>query len=375
MLDFPGKQKLHIQGNATKQRNRNGLQQFMASIFREFFRRFFRGTSGLLLLSLPAALLLLFLAGCSFAGELNGKRYALVYGVGSYSNINDLPFAAQDGVDIRSALEAQGYIILSANSGPVVNKSEVIQDIQMAAKRIGPSDTLFFYYAGHGSQTLSIDGDGDYDRREYLVFSGYGSGSNEELLATDEFYRELDAIPALHVTIVMDACNSGGFLPPESYGVDALPADYRHPVAAEQGGSGYMDAFRDFFSNDGFRNISMVSAAGADEFSYEWTEYFATELNIGEEYSDNGIFTGFFLEAMETDAHGRMNGDANSDGALTLSEAYDYSFTRLDETWNAFWRSPANMFQLVDGLDDPVYYPHISGGSADPVLLRSAWRE
>ncbi|WP_169730419.1 caspase family protein [Salinispira pacifica] len=322
------------------------------------------------------ALSMLILSGCSFTGGFGGERYALVYGIGSYSNINDLPFAAQDGVDMRQTLEAQGYTILSTHSGPQVTRSEMLEDIRMAADSITEHDVLFFYYAGHGSQSTFLDADGDFQRTEYLVFSDYSSGSSDGLLSTDDFYTELSGIAALHASIVMDACNSGGFLPPDTYGVDALPADYRHPIApSDDGSSGYLDAFRDFFSHDGYRGISMISAAGADEFSYEWTDFYADKLNIPDEYRDNGIFTGFFLEASAVNDRGHMNGDANSDGALTLQEAYAYSFTRLDESWNSYWRSPENMFQTTEGGDDPVYYPHISGGTVDPVIFRLEWRQ
>ena len=84
----------------------------------------------------------------------------------------------------------------------------------------------------------------------------------------------------------------------------------------------------------------MLAAAGEQEFSWESLSF------------QHGVFTYFLLESA-------TSGDRNSDGFVTVSEAYDYVRRSIDDRWNA------------TSFYDERFAPHLSGGPVDYVLFTS----
>ncbi len=280
------------------------------------------------------------------------RRYALVYGVGEYASVNDLPFATNDGIDVRSLLEAQGYTIINPGSSEAATRADLEADMAEARSVVGPRDVFLFYFAGHGLQLI--------DKSDGLIaFSDYSGIDSPGALFTSELLDSIKAMGAFHNILILDACNSGTFIE-ESFGVTTLPDSYVHSTFtdASEGGGGLSEAISNYFGINAVPNISVMTAAGPSEESYEWSGAFGSELaralGVPAEYADNGVFTGFFLEAA-------ANADANVDGRITLSEAYNHIYRRIDSTWNAEFRKSL--------YSEDVFYPHISGGGLDPVLF------
>jgi hypothetical protein len=87
---------------------------------------------------------------------------------------------------------------------------KIIQDIEALTKDLGPCDKFLFYFTGHGSDTGVLFG-GDKDNATRWNFSGnIGAivGPNNKVLPS--IANVLKKIPAGHIEIFIDSCQSGG---------------------------------------------------------------------------------------------------------------------------------------------------------------------
>jgi hypothetical protein len=159
-------------------------------------------------------------------------------------------------------------------------------------------------------------------------------------LTEDELLALIDPIPTNRKFVVIDACNSGGFVG-SSGDIDLTPQDYDYG-----GGGGGLSQAIDLYirypeigSSDIPSDEAIVlSAAGEREFSYEAGGSF-----------EHGIFTYFFLETPS-------RGDLNGDGAVTIDEAFRYTSDRIDSVWNT-------------SFSFDQFHPHVSGGPVNYVLF------
>jgi hypothetical protein len=319
-------------------------------------------------LTVPAlAAVLVLLTGCTFYTGAEPEYFYFAYGVGDYnqdgdtldsrdkvSNTDpgrqfDLPFAYNDGLDIRALLENQGMEKLSTVDGPTVTSAQVLADLDNArlSGQIGKNDIVLFYYAGHGANFGGIDG-------SILALSDMSYGS--PYISNNQLWQALESLGAFHLIVIIDACNSGGFIP-DTIGVDGLPDSYEIPVdSSGDTGGGIIESFGNYFNNTDLPSSTLIVAAGKNEESFEWGPTLPSILGISDIAENNGVFTGFLLESA-------LYGDANRDGKVTVSEAYHYVFRNIDSYWN-------NYIKANSVISDLVFYPHISGGGIDPVLFR-----
>lgn len=295
-----------------------------------------------------AAAILLLSGSCSFYYGEDANYYFFAYGVGDYSadaNADDLANAPNDGLEVRELLTDFGMTKISSADGGTVTLSDIHGDLQNAADSqfISNSDIVIFYYAGHG---FAQDG------QTYLAPSNYSTDGD---LSPDELWSALEALGAGHTIVILDACNSGGFVL-ESYGADGLPDSYEIPIEVSGDGNwAFLQSFANYFELGQLGRFSAMVASGEGEESFEWTEESAAAAGVSQDMANNGVFTGFLLES--------YNGDANGDGAVTLSEAYRYIFRGINRSWNRSIRSS-------NFASTSVFFPHISGGGIDPVLFR-----
>lgn len=153
----------------------------------------------------------------------------------------------------------------------------------------GKSD-VFVYYSGHGAPDLKT-------QKGYFVpvdcdpsvvsINGY---------ALDLFYANLEKLKARSVTVVMDACFSGGT------NAGPMLVDNASPVLlrVKRSGAGQM------------RRVSALCSSDGDQISSWHNE------------KQHGLFTYFFLKALSGDA------DKNQDKKLTLSEIHQFLSDRTE---------------------------------------------
>ncbi|HOV39906.1 MAG TPA: caspase family protein [Spirochaetales bacterium] len=299
------------------------------------FRMLFRGSRFFLVICLP----LLLFSGCSPEVDI-GERFALVYGVANYvEEVNRLQFSDDDAQDIGALLCSRGYpenhVKIRIDSQ--ATKTQLQEDINELSQRAGKDSLFVFYFSGHGLQLSSIEVSG-----EYIFLYDPVNTYVEGRIKDDELMQLISRIPSRRKVVLLDSCNSGGFIG-DFPGVEAIPEDYTGKkedyLAAAQ------EAFVKYFANVDKGDIPyteavVLAAAGAPEDSYESTDM------------EHGVFTYFLLKTPR-------KADKNDDGWITTLEAYSYTRREIQDHFNSSVPS------------EDKFLPRISGGPLDIVLFES----
>ncbi len=186
----------------------------------------------------------------------------------------------------------------------------------------GVSD-VFVYYAGHGAPDMGgKEGEGSRGEGASAYFVPNDADPNyaaQTGYSLDEFYRRLNGLDAQSVTVVLDACFSGG----SAAGMliqQASPIfiSVEHPAANLASG------------------VVLTSSSG-DQISSWYQE-------VG-----HGLFTYFFLKGIRGEA------DGNGDGKVTSTEVFGY----IQE----------NVPYLARRLFNREQTPQLMGGVVDQVLV------
>ena len=291
------------------------------------------------------------LLGCKLGpGDIPGG-VAVIYGVADYADtdINDLTYTDDDGSAMRDLFIAKygvSNVLFKESAGATLTQLE--SDLQTAAGMIGPNDNFVFYFSGHGGQASSLpesrEGTGSDSLNELIFFQDAAFDTNTNTwtagaLTEDELLTLLQPIPTSRKFVIIDACNSGGFVG-SSADVDLTSQDYDSYGVTD----GLAQTINLYIRYPGiepsdlpYNEAIVLSAAGEREFSYESGSI------------EHGVFTYFFLETPS-------RGDLNGDGAVTIDEAFRYTSDRIDEQWNMY-------------LPSDQFHPHVSGGPINYVLF------
>lgn len=273
-----------------------------------------------------------------------GERYALLYGVADYVEPNNkLEYSAADAVAVGELLLSRGYlsrnVIVRTNTEATRDKLK--NDIENIAARARPDSLFLFYFSGHGNQRT--DSSGSHHEYIYLfdpVNTFNGGVEDSELM------QWLSKVPSKRKVVLLDSCNSGGFIG-DFPGVDAIPPDYQgnridYLKAAQK-------AFVQYFANvdEGdipYTEAVVIAAGGADELTFEADEDFEGRPIA------HGLLTYYLLQTP-------WSADRNKDGWIASLEAYAYIRAQIDKKWNRYLGS------------NEVFLPRISGGPLDLVLF------
>lgn len=148
-----------------------------------------------------------------------GRFYAVVVGNNTYNDggYAALKSAASDATAVANLLRSRyGYqttLLLNAS------KLEMLTALDDMRKKLGATDNLLIYYAGHGE----IDGAG----KGYWIPSDASAGNNKTWISNAMISDILNTMPAKHVLTVVDSCYSGTMTRGSSPSFDAasMPAD------------------------------------------------------------------------------------------------------------------------------------------------------
>ena len=317
---------------------------------------------------LGPALLVVFAVSCAQPVAVPA-RYALVYGVSRYvagpeGEGPNLTYSDDDARGMGEQLLADGYAV-TVRVDEQATRDNIVLDLQSVASMAQTRDLLLVYFSGHGG-VLSDFGLGPADTAGYPSEARwilpYGSIDPayagpylrpvdirlSEAISSAELQAMVEPVPCAAKVVIIDACNSGGFIAGGAE-VDALPPDYRNGVSIDRAAvfaralSAYL-RYTPAGSGDGLppSEALVVAAAGADEPSYEYAP-------LG-----HGVFTYFLLEAA-------TRGDLDGDGYVTVMEAYAYAAAGIQEYWNAAFGTQPQL----------QFLPHVSGGPVDFVLFHS----
>ena len=330
--------------------------------------------------------LLLILGGCNFTVYLP-QGYALVYGVADYElqEVTSLNYTDDDARDIADLLDRKGWEVRlriddgSEDSSPggmrVKNTApasldQLKKDITDLAAAAPKGSRFLFYFAGHGNQASGKAGEepnGGDANQEWLFFYGenplelsssgitsrelsWNASWEDVALQDDQLGTLLGRLPEGMRMVVIDACNSGGFIGTSS-SVDPHPQDYTG------GGGNYqlssaIEAYLNYSDGGGAdilsREALVAAAAGEREESLE-DHPLRQETSQAPKF-EHGLFTYGFLEAVS-------QGDANNDGWITLGEAADYAAEVVKNFQNNFLAS------------ESYFLPRLSGSGVDYILF------
>ncbi len=304
----------------------------------------------------------LILAGLIFAGPsaclLNAPydKYAIVYGVSIYDSglaegvYPNLKYPDDDAVAMKAMLIAQGYQVwMQTNTD--ADLTNLLADIDSVALTAKEEDLFVFYFSGHGDFGGSGPEPAGSDPVTEWIFL-YGSLSDSsQTFSDDQLLAAFGPIRARKKVIILDSCNSGGFIGNE------LEAD-GEPSSLVEGSESLAElaarAISLYANFDGSSadippwEALVLSASGEREFSRESPD----KLGRGPKLY-NGVFTYYLLEA-------EREGDANRDGWVTVTEAFAYTQDCIYRDWNYGYGFPSDVFS-----------PHVSGGPVDYVLFEA----
>ncbi len=220
---------------------------------------------------------------------INNNGIAIIIGNSNYTKTAKVDFALNDARLMKEYLiktlgYKEGNILYYENIG--LDEFNTIFGTKGNARcrlsnivKQGISD-VFIYYVGHGAPGIN-DGKGYFVPigcdPNYVENGGYQLGV---------FYDNLSQIKAKSITVVTDACFSGADI---FKNISPIGIKMKDPVAK-------------------VTNISVFSSSSGTEVSSWYNE------------KGHGMFTYFFLKAIQDKAHS----DKNKDGQLTYQEIYDY---------------------------------------------------
>ncbi len=272
-----------------------------------------------------AAALAATLASCAYF-RADAENRILAVGIDAYAHLNTLEACVADARDIAATVAADTReVIVGDADSATVTKDTVLTAIAAAAAE-APADgygVFMFHYSGHGDSAyggILAMGDAAWPP------------TADTVITVDELLGAVSAVPAAVRVVILDSCNSGLFVDSGS-SVSTLSGD---------GGGSFVDIVAeaaDRYDEAADGDLIVMSAAGGAELSQE----FATEDLA------HGYFTMGLLESAKY-------GDADGDGLVTLTEAYDYASRYVEATVNEWYPSYA-------------YYPRLSGSALDVVLF------
>ena len=319
---------------------------------------------------MSAAVAVLVMASACAPNSSAPVRYALIYGISRYVDgraegfAPNLSYCDDDARAMAEILAADSVDILVRTDADA-SKERILGDIAALASLITEEDMLIVYFSGHGGvlSDFAIDDEAalaaGFPAESEWIFpygaidpdlpTSYLTPEAMHLsrgLYDAELEEALAAVPTSRKLVVLDACNSGGFISSGGADVDSIPPTYRDFDGLDRGRI-FATAVSYFFSPRaavavgglGPENALVLAAAGAAEFGYETTSY------------AHGVFTWFLLEAA-------VEGDLNGDGAVTAVEAFSYARAAIELTWNDDYSGTPY-----------VFHPHLSGGPVDLVLF------
>jgi Uncharacterized protein containing caspase domain len=296
------------------------------------------------------------LASCAMsASSITSSRYALVYGIKDYpGDNNDLSYTVNDADSMKTALASSGWTV-SESTDSAATYAKIVSDVE-SLSAISSDSTVLIYYSGHGTTSSGTTYIIPYDgiSVSYSTTTNAWTGQTEtvesdslnssSLISPSGLSTLLAKLPTKNVIVVFDSCYSGAFVDSGS-ATDSAPSDY----SSQESFSAFSTALQNFASllvsnasASGSKTPIVISAAGADEYSWDGTSSMA-----------HGVFTYYFLQAA-------TSGDSNGDGYITTTEAYTYAYNKIKTTWDA----SLSRFSSYE-----PFLPHISGGTRDLSLF------
>lgn len=188
-----------------------------------------------------------------------------------------------------------------------LKKEEFLEKIKESFKGANDNDVSYLYYSGHGNNINGIS---------YICTVDSAKDKESQIkawISVDELRKALDQVPGTKV-LIFDSCNAGGFIGKK---VDAVTS----PTPSSSRSS------REF--NESIQRAFSTSLVQDRSIGYLTTnEYKVLTASSEDEYSfeDKKEAVGKFTKVLSQVAgiNGKILGDNDEDGKISLEEAYEY---------------------------------------------------
>ena len=129
-----------------------------------------------------------------------GKKRALVVGINNYASPNQLPSCVKDAETIAALLKTSfSFDEIAVRTEGQATKAGLVEGLESLFRNTGPADRLVFFFSGHGYRPIINN-----VVEEALVTQ------DSQFFGDDELAALMDGLPGGVLTIVLDACFSGG---------------------------------------------------------------------------------------------------------------------------------------------------------------------
>jgi hypothetical protein len=196
--------------------------------------------------------------------------YALIVGIAHYQHLRPLSKTVVDADDFQNLLLTNGFprdnvILIPEGKATRANISDRFNHL---AKVVASSDTMIFFFSGHGLQRV-----GGFERGEYLCpVDAHPDNLVNTAISDDNLTEALNSIKASKKIIFLDACHSGGV---------------GRTKDADIGDGFSEEAYKKLSAGQG---TAIIASCKPGEYSYE----------VGT--MRNGVFTTYLLEALRGQA-------------------------------------------------------------------------
>lgn len=146
------------------------------------------------------------------------QRWAVLVGINDYLHFDgvengDLLGAVNDARSMADVLTAR-WGFPAGNVRLLLDAEASREGIREAltewlASRVKPGDVAVFFFAGHGSQVIDMEGDEDDGLDETITPWDVLPTSSENDITDDQLREWLEAVPTKDLVVVLDACHSG----------------------------------------------------------------------------------------------------------------------------------------------------------------------
>ncbi|MCD6405838.1 MAG: caspase family protein [Planctomycetes bacterium] len=231
-----------------------------------------------------------------------GAVYMAVIGISDYQNVPRLKYAASDA----RAFAEYARRNLGVPSERVMCLYDGEADMRSVRRLLGTTlaraarqeDTVIIYFSGHGAaEADEASEDADSLQKYLLPAEADPKDLFSSAIPMDTVARIFERIRAKRLVFIADTCYSG------AAGGKSIPTGLTRAVVSE-------DFLKRLARGSG---RVVITASGANELAQETDE-------LG-----HGVFTYYLLEGL------RGAADSDSDGVVTLTEAYQYVSKRVPE--------------------------------------------
>ncbi len=143
-------------------------------------------------------------------------RKALLAGIDDYAPLGaggpDLRGCVNDVRDMAHTLNALGVVPASPGSMRILTdgaatRANIMKGLAWLVAKAQPKDTLIFYYSGHGSQVVDLDGDELDGRDETICPHDFATAG---MIKDDDLRKAFSTLPAnANLDVFLDSCHSG----------------------------------------------------------------------------------------------------------------------------------------------------------------------